>query len=84
MALEDYPSNPELLSLFAIDGSQYKWGGDVGTPTALTYSFASMDSFIDGEVYTFGSDYYDAFDGVADLDADTMLQKFGESSDIIL
>ena len=67
MALEDYPSDPELLSLFAVDGSQYKWGGDVGTPTALTYSFASMDSFIDGEVYTFGSDYYDAFDGDADF-----------------
>ena len=48
MALEDYPSDPELLSLFAVDGSQYKWGGDVGTPATLTYSFASMDSFIDG------------------------------------
>ena len=67
----DYPSDPELLSLFSIDGSQYKWGGDVGTPITLTYSFASMDSFIDGGTYTFGSDYYEAFDSVAEFVADT-------------
>ena len=81
MALEDYPSDPELLSLFAVDGSQYKWGGNVGTAPTLTYSFASMNSFLDGETYTFGNDYYDAIDVVFDSSANTILQKFSENTD---
>ena len=54
------------------------------TPTTLTYSFASMDSFIDGGIYTFGSDYYDAFDGDADFVADTMLKNLVKAQIIIL
>ena len=40
-----YPNDDELVSLLVGNDYQYKWGGDVGTTTTLTYSFASQNTF---------------------------------------
>ena len=47
----ELPLDEEVKSLFGIDGYQYKWGGDLGTASDLTYSFASNDTFGFDEAY---------------------------------
>ena len=40
-----YPNDEELVSLLVGNDLQYKWGGEIGTTTTLTYSFASQNTF---------------------------------------
>ena len=40
-----YPNDSDTTSLLDGIDYQYKWGGELGTATTLTYSFASQNTF---------------------------------------
>ena len=53
-----YPNDSEVRSLLHDSGWQYKWGGELGTTTYLTYSFASQNTFGLDQAYRDSLNYY--------------------------
>ena len=48
----EYPQENAVLSLLEESQFQYKWGGPLGTASAVTYSFASADTFTLDQKYS--------------------------------
>ena len=50
--LSDYSNDYDVQVLLESDPFQYKWGGDLGTASNLTYSFSNHDTFTLDQSYT--------------------------------
>ena len=58
---DQYPNDSEIRSLLNGPDLQYKWGGELGTTTTLSYSFASNDTFRVDQAYQDSLTYYTTF-----------------------